>query len=584
MPTTAKLNDIFQRCSPAIRSNISECGSVTLCANTKPETMSDLEDIYQKDGEYRLLNHLLMTHFTIKACGTVKHGMRDFFMANLKTTRKNQIKFDQNERALTKVAPFIMADQRIPRNNISWQFTSGSGTNATTAGDDGVVSVWSGHVASPDGIPADVRYFPVGMVCFIISTGVGGVKIKWQGVVSAAELSNDGTYVTVTLHSQNAGSFFPDDSLDSPTTGVLYRGVANVGKTESYCDDTPGLIDTKRVPFWMQDVRWTMCTSQLFQEWQDLVLENNPLYKAYEYLPEVERMRQMGEDFEARLFNAAWFQGAISEKQNLTEYDQLPELQNFLSETGLGVEGGRCVGRRANMIGWLEQLRECDRWFDAAGAQLNLYSIFDAIYAMSRTRAGIGSSAAKRFDVFTDGTTKAAIEQAFIGYYGVKFGGKDVYQMTQWMKSGANEDLGMVFQSFLLDGKNDGVVLNVISDWAFDDTLSDFAAMSLDGAGRTLMFLDMTGIYLQIIESGKQVNHTGDLKALAAVDASYRCVIETYTMDTAINWVKLTAVVECPAASLIIDNFSSAVPKFLAADKSGRPNYVPGNTITPYAV
>ena len=582
MPTTATLNDVFQRCSPAIRSNISECGSVTLCANLKPETMGDLEDIYQKDSEYRLLNHLLMTHFTIKACGTVQHGMRDFFMANLRTTRKNQIKFDQNERALTKVAPFIMANQRIPRNNISWQFTGGAGTGQDS-GDTDNVSVWSGDVASASGIPADIRYFPAGMVCFIIGLGEGGVKIKWQGEVVSAVLNAGGESVHVVLNGQNSGSFFANESLDSPTTGVLYRGVANVGKTESYCDDTPGLIDNKYVPFWMQDVRWTMCNSELFKEWQDLVLENNPLYKAYEYLPEVERQRQMGEDFEVRLFNALWFQGAYNDKQNLTEYDQLPELTNFLSDTGLGVEGGRCVGRKANAIGWLEQLRECDRWFDAAGAQLNLYSIFDAIYAMSRVRAGIGSTAAKRFDVFTDGTTAAAIEQAFIGYYGVKFGGKDSYVMGSY-EQGENQELGLVYTSYKLDGKNQGVTLNVISDWAFDDTLSDFSAMSLDGAGRTLMFLDMTGIYMQVIESGKQVNHTGDLKDLVAVDSSYRCVIETYAMDTTINWLKYTAVVECPAASLVIDNFSAAVPAFLAAAATGRPNYIPGAVITPYAI
>lgn len=577
MATTTE--DIFKRCAPAIRSDIAHCGSVTLCANTKPETMADLEDIYKKDGEYRLLNHLLMTHFTIKACGTVKHGMRDFFMANLKTTHKNQIKFDRNERALTKVAPFVLADQKIPRNNISWQFTSGAGTG----GDAGHgASTWHGDVASADGIPADVRSFPTGMVIFIIGLGEGGVKVKYQGVITASELNSGGDSVHIFITGQNSGSFFPDESLDAPVTGVLYRGVVNVGKTESYCDDEPAYIDNKMVPFWMQDTRWTMCDSELFHEWQDLVVENNPLYKMRDYLPEVERMRQMGEAFETRLFNALWFQGALSEKQNLTEYDQLPELTNFLSDTGLGVEGGRCVGRKANAIGWLEQLRECDRWFDAAGAQLNIYSIFDAIYSIRRVRAGIGSAAMNRIDVFTDGITAGALEQAFIGYYGVKYGDKDRYQMN--MKVGSNEELGLVFTSYLLDGRNQGVVLNVISDWAFDDTLSDFHAMSIDNAGRTLMFLDMTGIYMQVIESGKQVNHSGDLKALAAVDNSYRCVIETYAMDTTINWLKYTAVVECPQASLIIDNFSSAVPKFAAADIAGRPNYIPAHTITPYAV
>lgn len=342
VPTTVQqVNGIFQRCAPAIRSNIGECGTVTLCQNVKPETIADLEFVYTHNGEYRLLNHLLMTHFTIKACGTVKHGMRDFFMANLKTTKKNQIKFDQNERALTKVAPFILANQRIPRNNISWQFTGGT----TEVGYD-----WQGSVASPDGIPADIRSFPPGMVVFIISIGAGGVKTKTQWLVANAVLSTDGTYVQLTLTDQNTGSLFPATSLTYPVTGVLYRGIPNVGKTESFCDDEPGYIDTKRVPFWMQDTRWTMCNSELFKEWQDLVLENNPLYAAYEYLPEVERMRQMGEAFESRLFNALWFQGALNTKQNLTEYDQLPELTNFLSDTGLGVEGGRCVGDRKSVV------------------------------------------------------------------------------------------------------------------------------------------------------------------------------------------------------------------------------------------
>jgi hypothetical protein len=564
--------DIFKRCAPAIRSNIGQCGTVTLCENVKPQTIDDLEDIYKKDGEYRILDHLLMTHFQIKACGAVKHGMRDFFMANARTTRKGQIKFDQNNRALTRVAPFIMAEQRIPRNNISWNFTAGEADSEN----------WQGDVASADGIPADVRSFPEGMVVFIIGLGEGGVKTKTQWVVSAAELNQDGESVHLTLTGQNDGSFFPDESLASPTEGVLYRGIPNVGKTESYCDDEPAYTDTKRVPFWMQDTRWTSCSSQLYDEWLGLVLDNNPLYKEFFYVPETERMRQMGEAFENRLFNALWFQAAFNDKQNLSEYDQLPEITNFLSDTGLGVEGGRCIGRKANAIGWLEQLRECDRWFDCQGAQLNLYSIFDAIYQMRRVRAGVGSAAQMRFDCFTDGITAEAFDQAMMGYYGVIFNDKERYNID--ITKGTNDELGLQFTSYRLRGRNAGVVLNVISDWAFDDTLSDFVSAGLDNAGRTMMFLDMTGIYMQVIESGKRVNHTGDMKDLAAVDATFGCVIETYSQDITLNWMKYTAVLECPAANLILDNFSDDIPAFEAKDAEGRPNYIPGATVTPYAV
>jgi hypothetical protein len=568
------IDNIFKRCAPAIRSNISQCGSVTLCANAKVETLDDLEEIYQKDGEWRILEHLLMTHFTIKACGAVQHGMRDFFMANAKITRKGELKFDENGRALTKVAPFIMANQRIPRNNIFWRFTNGEASGEN----------WQGDMASKSGIPADIRSFPVGSNLWIVSEGEGGVKTKTQWVIADATLNHDGQSVHVILTGQNSGSFLPEASLASPTGGVAYLGIPNVGKTESYCDDRPAYIDTKRTPFWIQHTRWTSCDSELFNEWRDLVLQNNPLYRELYYVPEVERMRQMGEQFENNLFNALRYQSAISDKQNLTEYEQLPEITNFISDTGLGVEGARCYGRKANAIGWYEQLRECDRWVDCAGEALNLYSIFDAIYQMRRVRAGIGSAAQMRFDVFTDGITAEYIEQAFIAYNGLKFGGKDRYNTD--ITRGENKELGLQFTSFRLDGRNNGVILNVITDWAFDDEVSEFTDAGIGTVGNTLMFLDMTGMYMKVIESNVVTNHSGDLKALAAVDPSFSCVEETLTKDTTLNGLTFTAVLECPAANLILDNFAASVPVTDVGTRpaNAHPNYVGNAVITPYAV
>jgi len=563
---------IFQKCAPALRSNISQCGSVTLCANAKPETIGDLEDIYKKDGEYRILEHLLMTHFQVKACSPVQRPMRDFFMSNAKITRKGELKFDQNSRAITRVAPFIMAERRNPINNNYWQFTNGEASG----------NYWVGRVASNSGIPADVRSWPAGMNVYVTGKTGGGSKTLTQWVVRAAELGGSGTYVTLTLEDQNAGSLYPSATQTSPVTGVLQRGIVNVGKTESYCDDEPAYNNIGRVPYWMQHTRWTSCTSELYQEWLDLVMANNPLYRDTVYVPDVERQRQMLEAFENRLFNAFWFQLPLNEKQNLTEYDQLPEITNFISDTGLGVEGARCVGRRANAVGVIPQLRECDRWVDLQGGNLNIYSIFDAIYAMRRVRAGVGSAAQMRFDVFTDALTAEQFEKAFIGFMGLKFSDKDRY--INDITRGQNEELGMQFTSFRLTGKNNGVVLNFITDWAFDDQLAEFSALNIESAGRTMMFLDMTGIYMKVIESSKQVNKSGDLKALALVDPSFACVEEVMSRDTTLNGLTFTTVVECPQSNLILDNFSDEVPVFAAntAGTGDHDSYLPDETVTPY--
>lgn len=587
----ADTQSLFSKCAPTIRTNIGECGTVTLCQNVKPETADQLETIYTQDGEYRLLEHLFKTHFEIKACGAVQHSMRDFFIANAKVTRKGEVRFDRNDEALTIVAPFIMAEQKKPINNVYWRFS-----NLSVNGSGNLV----GHAYSGSGIPADVRSFPVGVNMFLTTKSAGGSLIRSQYTVASASISTDGSYVLLELAPQMTGSFFSGAS-NNPTqiaadmtalnaVGVLNRGVINIGKTESYCEDEPAYRNDALVPFWIQHTRWTSCSSSLYNKWLALVLDNNPLYRDRIYISEVERMRQKGEQFEKRLFDTLWFQGPISDKQNTTEYTQLPQITNFLSDTGLGVEGGRCFGFKANAIGWLTQLRECNRWFDCQGAALNLNSLFNAIYNMRRVRAATGSSAQTRFDLFTDGITAGLIDKAFIGYYGLIFAQKDRYVMFDADRTrGENKEYGIQFTSYYLRDRNAGVTLNVISDWAFDDKMSEFSAAGMGNSGSTIMLLDLTTMYMKVIESNKVTNHTGDLRALVAVDASFKCVEETETQDNVINGLTFTAVLECPQSSLVLDNYSSDIPVFDPAvvgpnyDGTGPGPYEGGN-VEPYTV
>jgi hypothetical protein len=79
-------------------------------------------------------------------------------------------------------------------------------------------------------------------------------------------------------------------------------------------------------------------------------------------------------------------------------------------------------------------------------------------------------------------------------------------------------------------------------------------------SGRVLWMLDMTGMYAKIIETSNKTTTTGKLEDLAAVDSSFQCVEETITREVTQRGVTFAAVVECPAADLIIYNFSGEVP------------------------
>jgi len=552
--------DIFKHCAPAIRSNIETCGTVTLCGSTKPATVDELDTIYKADGDYRILEAMFMTQMETKMCGAVQNSWEDFFLANMKVKRKN-IQIESQTRSLIKIRPFLLAKQRTPINNVYWRVNTG-----VADGDNYAV-----NVESKSGIPADVRSFTAGERVYIETATGGGGKSFWQGVVVSSTLNGD--TVDLVLEPQNDGTAF--DTVEPPLTavlpGILRRGSANVGKSEKYCDNEPGYIDTRLHEFWLEHTKFTLCSSDEYNEFRTFVLQNNPMYRELYDLPEVEENRQRTQAFWSKWFNNLMFGRPISSKQNLNEYNELPEIENFASATGLGFGGGRCSGRKANTIGWLEQLRRCGRIYDAQGAQLDLWSLMDAIYLMMRVRMGVGSAAATSFDLFTDSTTAEVIDRAFILLF--KDVSADTLALNQDITRGRNEAFGFQFSSYRLRGKCSGITLNVITHFGLDDYLAEWTDAGNSDQGRAIWLLDMTTFYPAVIETSRKSLTTGRLQDLAAVDADYTCVEETVTKTVTQVGVTYAAVVECPASSLLIYNFSSDVPEHEISDD--RPVYTP---------
>jgi hypothetical protein len=545
--------ETFQRCAPALGTNIKQCGTVTLC-DAKPLTVDQLNTIF-KDGEYYRVMHALLFHdIEIGMCEARQYGLYEFLMANRVNLSRRLITRRVNS-GLIQIAPFILARQYSAINNEYWQVSGGQAD--TTKSWRGLTSSWRVDAESVTNIPVSVDSFPPGLRVSIHgynATAQSATETGWVVVDSAIV----GGKARIWLAPEN--TFLPSAKAQAPVNGLLRRGVPNVSDYEQWCAEAPAYLNWKDVPFWIETSRNALCSSSLYRKWRTLLLEGNPLYREYGDLDEIAKNKQIMLDWQKRWTNQ-FFWGKPLPNQTLQDYDQLPDITIFASTTGLGVEGGRCVGKRANAIGIYEQLAQCGRIHDCQGQKLNLPALFKALYQIKRVREGLGEKA-DQIDIFTDSATAERINTAMLRYYNAK---SDNMARLNIEVAGAEPPkiapFGFNYRSYKLFWP--AVTMNIITHNFFDDYLSAAARISpaMETSARALWILDFAGIYPGIIASKRVELKSGDLKTLAAVDPAYQCVMEVESVERVLHSVTWTAILECPMGNGIVENFSAEIPE-----------------------
>src|SRR4051812_8291591 len=99
----------FSKCAPNISTNIRQCGTVTQC-NAKPVTQDELQSLFVKSGDFRVMDALFKHDMEIKMCEAVQNGLYDFFMANKDVVNKN-IQTRRLSAGVLEIAPFVLARQ-----------------------------------------------------------------------------------------------------------------------------------------------------------------------------------------------------------------------------------------------------------------------------------------------------------------------------------------------------------------------------------------------------------------------------------------------------------------------------------------
>ncbi len=565
-------SNIFTKCSPAIGTNLRPCGSITVC-DVDVITADNIEDVFaDAEGNFRVMDALAGFQIEVKACGAAQVGMFDFLMAN-RVNWSKRIAMD-NLPGLSHIRPFVLARRRWPINNKYWNVSNGqvSGGN------------WRVDVTSPTGIPFDVRSFIADEYVYINSEGDGGTlsETMWKIVSSTALSATSGRLV---LSSMNAGSFLDPDKLVSPVTGWLIRGTNNKDVTESFCNEPPAYITTSKYPAWFGTSRITTCKSEFYDEYRKLLVEGGNTYFAeFQDLPEAEVNRQVGTEFQERMAYDAFYSKPLV-NQTLNSYDSLEEITTASSAYLDVPTSNRCRGRRANVVGILEQLAECDRVADLQGGQLNLPDLWRTLYLILRSRQSNGDTSGM-IDLFMDTTTASRFHAAMVLYYNEQNAGlmrvnlpiggdfkiTNPYQVQK-------AKFGFSYRQYPLEWPQ-GLVINVVTHFFFDDLVTQAQAIGNTSLGRNIWILDFAGIYPFTVSTDRTVTRTNPA-ALQGIDATYACTPKILVEQVTMNSFQWGMHVECPRASIVIENVGEEVPSLEDDESSVYPNDGSGITTTP---
>lgn len=577
-------NHLFQRCLPAVGTNINTCGAVTAC-NAVQVTSSDLATIYGSDDTtYRVLGNLISADFIGKAVGVRQNGLYDFMQANKRVLGSKRLSVQQINGGVWEVAPFVKMGRKRNLNTEYWTVRIPGGTVATPTQTANITV----RIYSQGNAPVDARWFPAGMRLFIFgkntasgSPAAGDTTYRLAYVVSSVSgtgSDNNGAYVTLVLTPQNAGSTFLSSASAATQNkskipgslaaesggnggavlGLAVRGTPNVSDYESFCSQIPGLNNNQILPFWIETTRYSICEDELTQKYLQALRDANPFFKQFGDVESVELNRQIIEDYQRRHAYSLFFNKPVDANQTLANYTSLPTIQ-VPSANGFNLTNieGRCIGRKANAIGIYEQLGECGRVVDAEAETLNLNKLFNTLYRLQREREAVGAKS-DVIELFTDSFYANQFIIGMVNYFKAKYG-SDIFRLTMQLNQGGEQGpFGFRFYRFTLDYPQ--VELRIVTHKFFDDLLAAHKAAGYESSGRMVWALDWENIYQGIIASNSVTNRTGDLKQLAAVDDTFTCVMKVPTRQTKLTSTTYTAVVETETTSFVLENLAATAP------------------------
>lgn len=571
-----------EQCSPVISSNYDTCGTVTR-ATINHLTVTQLNELFAPGGKFADLDAWFFHSIEMKACGVRRNVLYDWIMSNAdRTNFKGAISGTKAVKSPSLLHPFILARQESVVNRGHFKLVNGWNTTGAytaevtgplTAAQIATAALTTGaakriiRVEPRHDIPADANWFRSRDQIHIFTREANGANYHgvWRTIETAVDAAL--TYIDVVIENVNQGTSEPynADPGQGEEVGYIIPGLNNVNDFERWCQNLPNVDPRKAVPFWFQTFRTARCIDSEYRAVYKRLYDSNPAFREFGDLPLAERNRQDEWEGMNRFVNEFFYNKPISANQTLTLWQNLDQI---LTVEGAGLItglGSKPVGYRANFIGVREQLRRCDRLFDLQGNPLNLQEFFQLNYDIYRARKSQGRKVT-RIDWWTSSQYRASFFDAMLAYYKSTY--QDMAQINiNVNQNQVNENLGVVWDSYKVKWPS-GIEIALVSDEYFDDRRNEFEAITGQAAyGNLLLCLDIgtpgpSGgtIYWAQIASNRRVHTTAALEQLSKIDSTFRCVMETISIEQTLKSDTGTAVVECPLNSAWIEGMSDTTP------------------------
>lgn len=570
------------QCSPVISTNYDTCGTVTR-TTINHLNVSELNALFAPGGLFADLDAWFKYSIEMKACGVRRYVLYDLIMANAdRTNFRAAVSGTKVSKGPGLLHPFVLAKQMTVVNRGHYKLSNGWATGGytaevtgpltatqiastvlTTGANKRIIRVEPRHDITPD-----PNWFRSRDLIHIFTVEGNGAHYHgvWRTLASAVDASL--TYIDVVVEDGNIGSTEPYNAApgDSAGLGYIIPGCNNVNDFESWCQNLPNIDPRKRVPFWFNTSRYARCIDSEYRAVYKRLYDSNPAFREFGDIDLAQRNAQDELESMQRFVNDFFYSKPISGNQTLTNWQSLDPI---LTPDGAGLVtglGGKTVGYRAQFSGIREQLRTCDRVFDIQGNPLNLEEWFQLNYDISRARSKQGKKVT-RIDWWTSSQYRATIFDGMLKYY------KEMYQdtfRTNYSLDGKNENLGITFDTYKVRWPS-GIEIAVMSDEYFDDRRNEFSdifGLNDDGAsGNLLVCLEIGSpgpqggsIYWAQIASNRRTHTTAELAQLGRLDSTYRCVMETLSIEQTLKSDTGTAVVECPLNNAWMEGMSDATP------------------------
>lgn len=514
-----------------------------------------------------------------RTVGVVARPLHELLMSRVKEVGKDEIQQKKVGRQ-SIILPFTYRRRKTNLASDYFNIASGAANanaGTTTGGITYPVSAWDIVVnVGPSSLASSLtgieKYFLPGQYLFVENSDAEAAAGSQTAYATAYKIiksvagATDGfgrATATITIAPNYTDAAFtalstPQKTVLRPELGVVQIGTNNVSDYESWCHNEVAEKNGSLLVDWHQTSRYTQCHNDEYDRILSQIMSGNvnEYLKEFQYLPLAEQNKKQRLQYENKWMRSVFYGQAITEKQSVETYDQLPQV--------VDPDDGCVYEYKANALGMRTLLAQESRVYDMGGGSLDLDLLFQIAYDIKRNREVDGENVTV-VDFMTDKDTGHLIDLVLTKHLKDLYG----YNVTKFFEQGqVKDDSGFVrFTYNKYDVPGWGLQIAIFVDNFFTDRVTQFGDgtggvqgdVNLRSRGRALWAIDWSDFDIGIVGTN-QAKREYRGETFANVNPLFSCVITPNTKHYELRSTTWTVRLGDAKRHAVIENFSTECP------------------------